>query len=40
MWGGGDGLLSWVEMCMGVVYEEASVWVGRLLVKILSLRLG
>lgn len=38
--GRGDGILCWVEMCMGVFYEETSVWVGRLLVKILSLRFG
>ena len=36
----GDGLLSWVGMFMGVAYGEVSVWVGRILAKILNLLFG
>ena len=36
----GDGLLSWVWMFMGVAYGEVSIWVGRILAKILNLLLG
>ena len=35
----GNGLLSLVGECMGVVYGEIFVWVGRILAKILSLLL-
>ena len=35
----GNGLLSLVGECMGVVYGEIFLWVGRILAKILSLLL-
>ena len=38
--GGGGELLSWVGVYIGVVYGETSIWVWRLLAKILDLRLG
>ena len=37
---GGGELLSWVGVYIGVVYGEASIWVWRLLAKILDSRLG
>ena len=36
----GDGLLSWVGVCMVVVYEEIFKWVRRHLAIIICLRLG
>ena len=41
-WGrvGGDGLLSWVGVFMGVVYGEVFAWAGRILAKTLTLLLG
>ena len=36
----GDELLNWVGMFTDVVYGEVSVWVGRILAKILILLLG
>ena len=38
--GGGDGHLNWEGVFMSVVYGEVSVWVGRILAKILNLLLG
>ena len=38
--GGGDGLLNWEGVFMSVVYGGVSVWVGRILTKILNLLLG
>ena len=41
VWGRGrDELLSWEWVFMVVVCGETFVWVGRILVNILSLRLG
>ena len=36
----GDGLLNWEGVFMRVVYGEVSVWVERILAKILNLLLG
>ena len=36
----GDGLLSWARVFMVVVCGEVFVWVGKILVNILGLRLG